>query len=61
MEYRVSQDSMVGTGIHYELEELDGLGIKSWWGEIFRTHPDQSNVMGTRSLLRRGKVAEAWH
>jgi len=49
---------MVGTGIHYE---LDGLGIKSWWGEIFRTHPDQSYVMGTRSLLRRGKVAGAWH
>jgi len=58
MEYRVGQDSVVGTGIHYG---LDGLGIKFWWGEIFRTHPDQPCTMSTRSLPRRCKVAGAWH
>jgi len=58
MAYRVGQDSVVGTAIHYR---LDGLGIKSWWGEIFRTHPDQPYTMGTRLPPRRRKVAGAWH
>jgi len=32
----VGQDRSVGIVTHYR---LDGLGIKSWWGEISRTHP----------------------
>jgi hypothetical protein len=44
---------------------LDGPGIESWWGEIFRTRPDRP--WGPPSLLYNGyrvfpggKVAEAW-
>jgi hypothetical protein len=28
---------------------LDGLGIKSWWGKIFHTHPDRP--WGPHNLL----------
>ena len=31
MEYRIRQDSVVGTAIHYG---LDSLGIKSWGGDL---------------------------
>jgi hypothetical protein len=31
---------------------LNGLGIESWWGEIFRTHPD--HPWGPPSLLYNG-------
>jgi hypothetical protein len=31
---------------------LDGAGIDSWWGEIFRTHPDRP--WGPPSLLYKG-------
>jgi hypothetical protein len=34
----VGRDSSVGIAIHYG---LDGPGIESRWGEIFRTRPDQ--------------------
>jgi len=44
---------------------LDGLGIESRWGEIFRTRPDWP--WGLPSLLHNGyrvfpgdKVAEVW-
>jgi hypothetical protein len=34
----VCRDNIVGIAIHYR---LGGLGIKSTWGDIFHTHPDQ--------------------
>jgi hypothetical protein len=44
-----SRDSVVGIATHYGLE---GLGIESWWGKIFRTNPDQ--LRGPPSLLYDG-------
>jgi len=55
-------DSSVGIVTRYG---LDGLGIKSQWGEIFHTHPDWP--WGLPSLLYNGfwvfpgeKAAGAW-
>ena len=45
----VGRDSSVGIATSYE---LDGPGIESWWGEIFRTRPDQP--WGTPSLVSNG-------
>jgi hypothetical protein len=62
--YKVSlgQDSSVSIATGYE---LDGPGIESWWGEIFRTCPDRP--WGPPSLqyngywvFPRGKAAGAW-
>ena len=36
--YLVGHDSSVGIATCYR---LDGPGIESWWGKIFRTHPDR--------------------
>jgi hypothetical protein len=44
-----SRDSVVGIAIRYELE---GSGIESRWGEIFRTYPDR--LRGPPSLLYNG-------
>jgi hypothetical protein len=45
----VGWDSIVGIAILYG---LDGLGIKSWWGKIFYTCPDQP--WGPSNLLYNG-------
>jgi hypothetical protein len=44
--YLGSRDSVVGIATRYGLE---GPGIESRWGEIFRTYPDQ--LRGPPSLL----------
>jgi hypothetical protein len=44
-----SQGSVVGIATRYRLE---GPGIESQWGEIFRTYPDR--LRGTPSLLYNG-------
>jgi len=44
-----SRDSVVGVATHYGLE---GPGIESRWGEIFRTYPDW--LRGPPSLLYNG-------
>jgi hypothetical protein len=44
-----SWDSVVKIATHYGLE---GPGIESWWGEIFRTYPDR--LQGPPSLLYKG-------
>jgi hypothetical protein len=44
-----SRDSIVGIATHYGLE---GPGIESWWGEIFRTYPDR--LRGPPRLLYNG-------
>jgi hypothetical protein len=44
-----SRDSVVGIATRYELE---GPGIESRWGEIFRTYPDR--LRGPPSLLYNG-------
>jgi hypothetical protein len=57
-----SRDSSVGIATRYGLE---GPGIESRWGEIFRTYPDRLRgplnpcTMGTGSLPG-VKAAEAW-
>jgi hypothetical protein len=57
-----SRDSVVGIATRYGLE---GPGIESWWGEIFRTYPDRRRgpprpcKMGTGSFPL-VKEAEAW-
>ena len=45
----VGRDSSVGIATGYG---LDGPGIESWWGEIFRTPPDW--LWGPPSLLYNG-------
>jgi len=59
---KVLVDSSVGMATRYR---LDGLGIESRWGEIFRTRPDRPG--GPPSLLYNGyrvfpggKAAGAW-
>jgi hypothetical protein len=44
-----SRDSSVRIATRYELQ---GPGIESWWGEIFRTYPDR--LRGQSSLLYNG-------
>jgi hypothetical protein len=44
-----SRDSVVGIATRYGLE---GPGIESRWGEVFRTHPDR--LRGPPSLLHNG-------
>jgi hypothetical protein len=44
-----SWDGVVGIATRYGLE---GPGIESWWGEIFRTYPDR--FRGPPSLLYNG-------
>jgi hypothetical protein len=46
---RMSRDSVVGIATSYGLE---GPGIESRWGEIFRTYPDR--IRGPPSLLYNG-------
>ena len=45
----MSPDSVVGIATRYGME---GLGIESWWGEIFRTYSD--GLRGPPSLLYNG-------
>ena len=56
---KVGWNSAVGIATHYG---LDGLGIESQWGEIFRTRPNRP--WGPLSLRYRvfpgGKAAGAW-
>jgi len=59
---RVGRDSSVGIATRYW---LDGPGIESHWGEIFRTRPDRPGY--SPSLLYNGyivfpggKAADAW-
>ena len=58
----MGRDSSVGIATGYG---LDGPGIESWWGEIFRSCPD--GPWGPPSLLYNGygvfpggKAAGAW-
>ena len=37
VKYTVDWDSVVSIATLYR---LDSVGIKSWWGEIFHTHPE---------------------
>jgi hypothetical protein len=50
--YNWSRDSVVGIATRYGLE---GPGIESRWGEIFRTYPDR--LRGPPSLLYNGHRA----
>jgi len=59
----VGRDSSVGIATRYG---LDGPGIESWWGKIFRTCPDRpwdppSLLYNGYRVFPGGKAAEAWH
>jgi hypothetical protein len=59
----VSQDSIVGVATCYRLQ---GLEIKSWWGQDFphptrlALGPTQLPAWCVRGLFRKGKVAREW-